>query len=220
MDLEEMSILFDRIIELFEKGNRLSVNITIRQRGYNFKHNKEELKFDNIDELKSYKELDNNVRYFRLYFLSGKKSIWIRSGQSGLLLSESSVVNASSDNEAWCASAVEVVTGFAQNHKLWYHWIRRIPFAAITFMLFIGFANALDLIRSKLGNESSAPYVITSILLLMFSLYLIKAFLLSPSMIIIREEDGFIKRHGPELTFIVSVLGVIIAIASIFVKTK
>jgi hypothetical protein len=123
----ELEVLWTRLVALFDNPEKVHGAI-------NIKLPSETLKFESFEELKQYTQLRGRIANFTIYINQGPRRIWIAS-RSEYFFSSPTAVEATAENEAWCASAVDTAYSFLQLHRVWYHWIVSAPLGWILLLL-------------------------------------------------------------------------------------
>lgn len=199
------------MVALFDDSRRFSSTIKISLPS-------EELEFKTIEELKQYPQLKGKITNFSLW-LSQTHTGHISINSSSFLNSQAEI-NASADNEAWCAGAIETTFAFLQTHKLWYHWFVAAPIGWLLLLL----ANAPTIANLLLPKgEVINRYFYAGWLAIMLAIaipYFGKSKLLPPSVIRVTDEEGFIQKHGTELSLFIAVVSAVLTVIGWFVGTK
>jgi hypothetical protein len=205
--ISELEALWVRLSSLFDDTQKIlgSINITLP---------KEKLEFVNIEELKNYSNLKGVVTNFSLSLSQSGRRIYISSGS---FVTPKSVVSANSETEAWCAGAVETVLSFLRSYKVWYSWIASAPLGWILII----FANvpsiaSQTLPKGTIGELSLTGWIATLVALVF--LYLFRWRLFPAATLCITDEEGFVKRHSPELSLIIALISVALTLISLFLK--
>ncbi|MDD2611012.1 MAG: hypothetical protein PHX60_15270 [Giesbergeria sp.] len=211
INVDELEILWKRLIALFDENQTVYSTIKISLPS-------EELEFDTIEELKQYPQLKGNITRFSLWFSqASKRCISIKSSS---LLNSQAGVSASADNEAWCAGAIETTFSFFQTHKLWYHWFVAAPIGWILLLL----ANGPTIAGFFLPKgEVIDKFFYAGWIAIMLAIaipYIGKNKLLPSSVIRITDEEGFIRKHGVELSLLIAVVSAVLTVVGWFVGSK
>lgn len=211
INVDELGILWTRLIALFDENQTVYSTIKISLPS-------EELEFDTIEELKQYPQLKGKITKFSLWLSQARtRHISIRSSS---FLNSQAEVSASADNEAWCAGAIETTFSFLQAHKLWYHWFVAAPIGWLLLLL----ANAPTIAGLFLPKgEVIDKFVYAgwlSITLAIAIPYFGKSKLLPASVIRVTDEEGFIRKHGVELSLLIAVLSAVLTVVGWFVGSK
>lgn len=204
--LADLGVLFERLEPLFS-GGEFSPTITVSLKN-------EELKFESIDELSTFKGLPVQITSFKIWIYGGKgNSLSLKCG--GFLGSPASV-SAFADNEAWCAGAIEVVWQFFQTYRVWYGPFRGWPLNVTTLVSF-NFPLILSAVGVRQGSQVPlflSAWAVASLTLGV--LYIGKNRLLPSAVLQIAHEENILRRYMPELTLLVAVISLILSIAGLF----
>lgn len=209
--IDELGILWTRLIALFDDSQEIYSTIKISLPS-------EELEFDTIEELKQYPQLKGKITKFSLRLSQiGTRNISIRSNS---FLNSQSEVSACADNEAWCAGAIETTFSFLQAHKLWYHWFVAAPIGWLLMVL----GNAPTIAGLLLPKgEVIDRFLYAGWLAITLSIaipYFGKSKFLPASVIRITDEEGFIRKHGIELSLFIAVVSAVLTVIGWFVGSK
>lgn len=208
--LDELEILYNRLVGLFDRPESIYSSITIE-------FPQEQLKFKNIEELKQYSNFRRRVTKFSLYLSEDSKRVSISNTSRIMESGTRATVYATANNEAWCAGAVETVYVFMQMHKVWFHWLAVAPIWIGTIAF--GFITmALQIFLSiKIGYHIS----VMSWEIIIFSLFIlsfIQPRIFPTSTLVFIEEDSFIKRNIAQLTLLATVIGLIITALQLYLS--
>lgn len=179
----------------------------------------EKLEFKNIEDLKKY-ALAGKITKWHIYFAEDslttdtRNVLTIRSGS--LMGSTLSEVHATSHTEAWCAGANEVVYSFLQSHKVWYHWFLAAPLGVILLVLVNTWSVGRILFPKEIVDKASFIIGWLTITGVFAILYFAKGKLLPSATIRITEEQNFIRRNVSELTLIVTIIALVVAVLQFF----
>jgi len=200
-DLAGLEFLVDKLLSLFpERKCRPSITINVRN---------EEFKFDTLEEIGKTRELPDRVTSFSLWLSEGSKRF---SFYPGGFLGSASSITAVADNEAWCAGAIETALQFFRQNRAWYSWFRGWPIGALTL---VAFNIPSIMMATGLSSMFVTPKILITwvvSLLVVFALYLGRGRLLPSAVLEIRRTESVIKRHVSELTFLVSLLALLLTI--------
>ena len=218
IDIDILSNLFDKLLELFDKKESSSASIK-------FKLRKEELDFDSVEEIRQYAEQNKSfpkrINKYRLrvhghspFGNGGLSSIYIYSD-----LERGMCIEATSDNEAWCTGAIEAITSFLRPYRVWYYFLFRINVlwvGGICFLSFLifNFLDFLKLLESVIGTMIGTIIAYLFLLLLIIFLILpVLKIVIPHSEIIISKQEGFLRRRHIEILIFIGVGGLVFEIA-------
>lgn len=202
----DLETLWDRLISLFDVSNKFYSSIEIALPS-------ETLKFDNVDELKSYSQLNGSITNFSLWLSQDDKHIHIRPGS---FLNESPEISVRADNEAWCAGAIETTYSFLHSNKIWYNWFVSAPIGWL-LLIFANIPNFAGLLLPK--EQSIGKWAIIAWLLILVTLailYFARSKLLPSSILIVTKKENFIRRNAAELSLVVAVTSAILTVVGWF----
>lgn len=211
INIDELEILWERLYKLFDNSETIytSIDITLPS---------ETLEFKNVEELKEYSEIKGRITKFSFYMsqLDGRR---IRVGSNGIF-DTLAKVSTNAETEAWCAGAIETVYAFIKSHQLWYNWFLAAPIGWILF-IFANIPSIAMIIMPKDTSIDKSIYIAwVTIILVLAILYFLKGKLLPSTVLIITEEEGFIKKNAAELSLSIAILSVILTIVGWFVNTN
>jgi hypothetical protein len=156
--------------------------------------------------------MPSKVTNFRIWFSQGfRRHISINSGEIAAFRAS---VSATGDTEAWCSGAIDTVFSFVQSRKLWYGWILTRP-AGVVLWLLMWVPPALSLAGVHLTR--AVGFAWTGCLLLLFFLWIFSERFLPSAVIRIYDGDGFVRRHGLELSLAIALLSAILTVIGWFV---
>ena len=210
VDIAELERLWARVNALFDEDERIDSRISITLPA-------EEIEFKSIDELKECTNLAGRITNFDLALYQNNKTVTIR---GHFLLYSQYTVSATGDNEAWCAGAVETVYLFFQSHRVWYHWLVVAP---IGWMLIIFMNMSAAILTYNKGILSADKTIVvgwTATLITLTFLFAYRKKLLPPAIIVITEEEGFIKKHSAELALIIALVSLLLTGIGLFISGK
>jgi hypothetical protein len=174
----------------------------------------ETLKFSNLDELNSYQTLPSTVTNFSLFFMEGERHISI---QTSGIMNLKPKVSVKGESEAWCAGAVETVFVFFVQHKASYNWFIVIPFGWLIMLIAFG-ALFISIFLAKDTKIPSAVVIGWASLILTFTLLdLLRSKLFPATVLTVRSNEGFFKRHAAELSLYVAIVSAILTVIGWFV---
>lgn len=208
--VSQLGVLITRLVALFAGNTEVHVSIRVTLK-------KESLRFDSVEELKSYRDLPGRVVDFTVsvsQFGTGRR-VWMYSGSA--LFDSRSMVAAEADTEAWCAGAIETVQSFIQVHKLWYHWFVAAPIGWILLVSSYLPTAILQLMPKGTVVDKAISFAWFGVVLTMFVLWVGKGWLLPSSVLKISEEDGFVRRYIPELSLIIALASAVLTVVGWFV---
>lgn len=209
--IDEFGILLERLIALFDESKEIYTTIKISLP-------LEVLEFDTIEELKQYPGLKGKITKFSLSLRQmGTESISINSNS---LFHSQSEVSARADNEAWCAGAIETTFSFLHAHKLWYHWFVAAPIGWL-LMVLCNAPTVASLLLPK--GEVIDRFLYAGWLAITLAIaipYFWKSKYLPASVIRITDEEGFIRKHGIELSLFIAVVSAVLTVIGWFVGSK
>lgn len=202
----ELEVLCRRLTEQFDRPDDVYIKIELTLPSEN-------LEFRSIEELRQYSDLRGRITKFRLWFSQGERHVSIRSSS---FFGSRPEVSASAETEAWCAGAIETVYSFIQSNRLWYHWFVSAPIGLIFFI----FANipTIALLFLPKGQSLEKPVFAgwLAVTIALGILYFARAKLLPSSVIVVTEEEGFVKRNAAELSLVVAIVSAVLSVISWF----
>ncbi|HFG2033321.1 TPA: hypothetical protein ACGF6P_003471, partial [Vibrio cholerae] len=207
----DLELLWNRVSGLFGDGEvyrRITVELS-----------SERLEFEDIEELKNYTHLPDEITNFSLSFslLRGENK-GVRVSQRGVL-SNLSYVTAYADNEAWCAGAIETVYSLVNSNRVWYSWFNTAPIGYILWFLFLipSIFPALMPDDHKYGSVVWLGWLVT--VSTIGFLYVFKNKLLPSSVLKIRERNSFIRRNTSELSLILALSSLLTTILGLYLSS-
>ena len=209
INIDELEILWERLHKLFDSSETIysSIDITLPS---------ETLAFKNVEELKEYSKIKGRITKFSFYMsqLGGRR---IRV-DSNSIFDTLAKVSTKAETEAWCAGAIETVYTFIKSHQLWYNWFLAAPIGWILF-IFANIPSITMIIMPKDTSIDKSIYIAwVTIILVLAILYFLKGKLLPSTVLIITEEEGFIKKNAAELSLSIAVISVILTIVGWFIN--
>lgn len=203
VNVSELELLYQKAIPLFNSLEKITFYL-------NAEFPSETISFHSINELKNYSEHYKKTNKFSLTLRQNNKVITILNGTQNFSLLSSPRVIALSDNEAWCAGAVETIYSFIKLRRQWFHWLAIAPIWAL-FMVFVPALLMVDsLFNIKISRMISSFQSLVFFLIVSIFIWVQPRYFPSNILIFI-EEDNFIKRNVAQLTLLATVLGIIIA---------
>ncbi len=204
----DLELLWNRMLALFDNEERIFQSLKIELRS-------ETLGFNSVEELKRYGELKGQVSSFSIW-LSGKDMrvsihtarFWL--GLGGLSYKKA-IVNATSSSGAWVAGALDTVYSFLASHKVWYRWVVAAPLGWILIIL-LNIPAAMELSGWGAFGFRSGAFIIGwfSTLIALGFLFVFRGKLFPAATLRITEEEGFIRKHIPELSLIIALLSAVL----------
>lgn len=207
IDLGDLEALLQRLLQLFDQDHiYCKIEIPLKQ---------ESLTFESVKEIKEYDALKGRIRKFYIkVFDRNYRSISISSGSR---IFYQSSVSATSESEAWCAGAIEIVTSFLQTRKVWYHWFIAWPYTLLVFIS-VGIPFVIQkLINNDLFKNKTFAVGWLLIMLLFAVLSVSREKFLPAAALNISNEEGFLRRRTPELTLIIALISAALTIIGWFV---
>lgn len=211
IDVAELEVLWGRILALFDQSETTYATLKIRLPS-------EELEFSSVEELKAYPLLRGKITKFS-FFCSQypKPSISIR---SSTFFNPLAVVSATSDSESWCAGAIETVNSFLQPHRLWYNWFISAPIGWIlVFLANLPMIAGFFLPKGTVIDKTVYAGWLAATIAIAIP-YFGKSRLLPASVLRLSAEEGFIRRHGIELSLLVAIISAALTVVGWFVGNK
>ncbi len=203
----DLEALWGRLTTLFEnpEDTFASLEITLPA---------EKLEFKSVEELREYSGLQGSVTNFSLWLSQGGRRISIRSSSYFASRSE---VSASGESEAWCAGAIETAYTFFMSTKLWYSWFVTAPLGWL-LLLCVSAPNIISLLLPKDQAPSKPTFLAWfGITLALALLYFFKGKLLPSSVLVVTQRESFVRRHAAELSLVVAIASLILAVVGLFV---
>ena len=204
INIPELAILYRKISACFEQPDDVNIQLDVEI-------SNSSLTFTNLDEFRNCEELPDTITKFSLYISSPhtdqRAYIERRIGSGNL------GVRAYGESEAWPAGVAETILATVAAHGTWYRWINRVPRLILFSLMEIGVIVpwALSKPFSAEGSPISLGRISVSLLffalLLMISVFRSRAF--PGSVIVVRETEGWIRKNGATLTFIITLLGLL-----------
>ncbi|WP_340124607.1 hypothetical protein [Methylobacter svalbardensis] len=182
----------------------------------------EELRFCNIEELKKYSDLPNKIDKFSIWlndmdYSKGEKNLSITTKG---FLDNKNTVHAQADSEAWCAGAIETTYTYLNTYKVWYSWFNNAPVGWYLFFA-VNIPNIcyFFLPRELLSTIKTELLIWTLAIITIGFLFVFKAKLFPGSLLIIKNNESWIRKNSAEigltlglLSFIATTISVIIGI--------
>lgn len=207
-DIAALEALVNKLLPLFENGDPiLSISVKLKN---------EEFDFDTIAEMRSNTSLPTVIFNFnmRISDVKSQRRCWLDC--SGFLGSTAEFT-AFSDNEAWCAGAVEVACAFLSQFKVWYGNIRGWPLIAV--FLFSMNLPTIGLLTGQVGALPKMAFYAYGLITIVTGLILANRRRLLPAAIVTtRDTQPLIRKYLPEITFAVSILALALTIIGWFIK--
>lgn len=204
LDLAELELLWNKALQLFDDHEQVDVSLTFEMKG-------EKFDFNSLEELRTYQGLPATLKHFSMRFYQGGNHISIGSLR---MFGDKPEVNAYGKTEAWCAGAVETVSAFMSQHRIWYHWFLVAPVGwLLTLVVYSVFPMAILMPKDfKIPIGAVVAWCALTFTLLL--LYVSRARLLPVCVLELRQEQNFIRRYATELTiffaamtFVTSIIG-------------
>lgn len=207
----DFEVLWGRLLALFENTDKVYSSIEINLPT-------EKLEFNDIEELKTYASGNGKIRNFSFYLSSNGRRVSVRS--YGFLSKSNMEVMAYGDSESWCAGAIETVYSFLHSYKLWYNWFVSAPYGWI-FLLLLNTPSIMFFFAPKDAIPATATVIGWLIALFAIGfLYLFKGKLFPASILVITENETFIKRHSAEIGLALAFLSVALTVIGLVVNHK
>ena len=210
IDLGELESLMNKLLVLFGNNKLLCCHIKV-----NLKN--EEFTFRSVDEMRSFKGLPEYITSFNIFILADSAIYSINIYSSSGLSPQPKII-AESDNEAWCAGAIEVVYQFAQPHRIWYDRFYGWPLNV--FMPIYAFSPIMIKTLKLTSTSGSLSFIITWFIgyVLVFALFFARHRLLPGAIIVTTSKENIWRRYAPEITLIIALLSLLASVAGLFIK--
>lgn len=204
--IAELEVLFDRLLALFPEPSKVHCSIDLSLKS-------EKLKFDNVAEIKECNSLKGKITKFTLWLSQDGKRILIL---SSTLFGNRGTISAKAENEAWCAGAVETVTSFLQSHRPSFHWLISYPLGwTLTAFAYIP-GISMALLPKGTVIDKGIAYSWIAITVSLAILYFARSSLLPVSVLVISEEEGFLRRNAAVLSLLIALISVVLTAISLF----
>jgi hypothetical protein len=207
LDMGELELLWGKVLQLFDDPAHVRVSLTVELRD-------EKLDFNSLEELRTYQSLPATLKDFSLRFSQGEYYVSI--GGNGMIGSLPEV-RTSGLSEAWCAGAVETVSAFMSQHRIWYHWFLVAPVGWL-FLLTIYVVPIIAVVfipkDFKIPIIALAAWVTLTFTL--FALYLSRAKFLPICALELRQENNFLRKYTAELTILLAVVSLVLTVIGWF----
>ncbi len=211
LDTADLGLLWQRCCALFAEPADVCASVDIELPN-------ESLEFSSVDELQAFAGLPSEVSKVKLWFSQGDRRIFIRS--SGLLGSQPHV-SCTGDSEAWCAGAVETVHSFLSNHRTAYSWFVTAPLGWIIAIVLYVAPLTTFLVGKLSGTQFQIPAPVAvgwlGTVAALSVLFFARHRVLPMFVVVLRKEDGFLKRRTAELTLLVALASAVLTIVGWFV---
>lgn len=207
LQVSELELLWERVVELFEsdKPIRSSIKLTLPN---------EKLQFDDLSELKSYGRVRGRVTQFRIEFSQGDRTISIKTG--GVLFQPTPTVRVEAETDVWCAGAINTVQGVIQHNRMWYWWFVNLPFTFLFFVLSVAPVVGSWIGPTKVGAvPPKVALAWFSVVVLLGFLSFTKEKLLPAASITFSHELNFVRRYGAEISLVLGVISIVLAIVAL-----
>ena len=202
----DLDALWTRLAALFEKPEDVYARLDVDQPS-------EKLEFKSIEDLKQYPRVRGRLTKFSLWLSQGDRRVVV---DSSTLLRSRREVRATAESEAWCAGAIETAYSFLQSNRLWYAWFLTAPIGWLLLVLLYTPTLAY-LVMPKGQLLSKAVFLAWLGVTLTFSLlYFAKARLLPGGILVVTQEDSFLRRHTSEITLVVAILSLLLTVVGWF----
>ena len=207
IDTDDFELLWSQLRKLFDSEDRVYETFDVSLP-------KVRLEFKSIEELKSCTDMPAKVSSFTLYLHGGARTLHLRSGG---MFSSPALISVRGETEAWCAGAVETAYAAIERRKAWYAYLRSAPSGIVYFGLVVVFILAAQFLapHQKLSLWIVIPWSVGTVISLI--LWLGRDFM-PAGVLVLRDKESFIARHGWELTLLVGLISAIAAIAGMFIK--
>lgn len=206
LDIPDLGLLWSRCCGLFDAPDKVRGILT-------FEFRTETLEFSSLAELEEFQGLPDRITKLSLRLYHGDRRVSIN---SPLLFGAQCEVSAGGESEAWCAGAVESVFAFIANHRTAYSWFVAAPLGWILLLVTYGLPIATLMVRHFVAQESQVPpavgYTWASVVGVLTLLYLSRRSLFPAAVLKVRETRGFVRRNVAELSLLVAVASLAIAI--------
>lgn len=211
IDIPEIGLLWKRCRDLFPEPDKVYCSLI-------FELPAETLRFSSFEELVGFQGLPPQVTVFSLWLNQGDRHISLR---SSTILGSRPEVSAGGDGEAWCAGAVETVYSFLANHRATYSWFIAAPLGWMLFLLtsVVPLATALasKFWQPELRIPVAAAYSWAALICTVSLLYFTRHRLFPMTVLVVRETQGYIRRHVAELSLFVAVVSAALSIIGWFI---
>jgi hypothetical protein len=207
LDMAELELLWNKVIQLFDAPEQVYVSLSFEMKG-------EKFDFNNIDELRTYQGLPVTLKRFSLWFSQGGNHISIG---TVLTFGDTPEVRASGKTEAWCAGAVETVSTFMSQHRIWYYWFLVAPVGwLLTLVLYSAFPLAI-LIPKDYKIPIGAVVAWCALIFTLLLLYASRARLLPLCVLELRPEQNFWRKYSTELTIFLAATSAVISLITLLI---
>lgn len=213
LNAEELGHFLRLLISKFDSENDGDEEDNFRDKlhfSFSITKKKDEIQFENVDEVIEYCNGIHNPRItkFSLYISKGLRDK--RISVYGGLFSTSSTIKATSESVEWSIGVLEAASDFIDNHRTWYWWFSYIPFSlgALSFGATGTYASL-----QKLSPWVSASFAGLAFVSLFFTFF--EESLFPGALIETKTKESFIKRYASELSVIISLASLIVALIAL-----
>lgn len=210
ISIGDLEVLMEKILDLFGETNPYT-SISIELKG-------EKLDFKTVEEMTDLPDLPDRVTSFSIYVSQDNiRKIHLRSvgtfGSSGYL-------SVTSDNESWCAGAIEVVYQFIQKHRRWHSWFRDWPLGAL-FLISFNIESITEFAGFKsMTNNPLFQISWVSSIVVIGSIYFSRNRFFPAGTLQVRPYDNWFRKYQSEITLIVAIIGVVLGFLNLFLKKQ
>lgn len=127
------------------------------------------------------------------------------------------LLSAKADNEAWCAGAIETAFSFLHSQRPWYHWFISSPLGWI--LSAFAYIPSISLPFLPKGAIIDKPFVYAwvAITATLAVLYVARSQLLPTSVLVLSEDEGFLRRNAAELSLLIALVSAVLTIIGWYV---
>lgn len=206
-DIGALERLVSEMAEVFPNASG-RLEISIDQEGAEFN-------FSSLQELREHEgEISAAVVPLKVSWFS-------RDSDRYCLLSDvfgRAAVTAVSSSDAWCASALAVVEKHTRNNRQWYFWLRAWHVWGLAALL-VPAPFVVEHIKGRTISWTSTALLQVAWLLLMVLFYFFER-LFPTHTLRFKLHENWLRRWAPELTVVLTAIGVIIGIATFWYSSR
>jgi hypothetical protein len=204
ISIAELELIWSKLDSLFDERGLLFISTL------SIELPNETLRFQSLEDLRNHKFVVPRAKSFYLHLRFGRRSVIVSSsGTFGV----PGRVAVTAETEMWCAAAQEAVLSVISQHKVWHHWVHpNLPVVLLVITLFSGTAvnSYLKAADPQYQWMLTLGYVATvmSLILLVFG----RNWLLPFTTLCLTQHESFIRKHQPELTLFLALLGTVFTV--------
>ena len=209
LNLEEMKNLCSELSKEFDNPSDVHISVNVELPGG------VNLRFESIEEMMRYPSLPDVINEYGITMEDLKQEFSL--DYPGFLSSKASI-SARSEKEVWCAGMIQTATSALRKHRVWHYWIPRNPilWASVGFFLilylffltlFFGWHAFWQQISSPFGWGCAATIILCSAFM-----FWTPNSIFPTGEIRVKEKESLIRRYYPELTVLITLVGILVTI--------